>query len=128
MQPTPFVSVLVELMMVVAAAPTVLVVVTHSKYPIRSLAVGVAARSLAKDPYLCCSDCVVDTIEVKLILDRQPRQPLHSDCCRTFVNAVWRVRRMPLHPGQLIATANYRHTAGTAHSYVVREATHQLDL
>lgn len=114
------------MMAVVAAVAEVLVAV--AKYLIRNLAVNVVAKILAKVPYLYCSDCVVDTIEVKLILDRQPPRPQHLDYCRTFVNAVWRVQRMPLHLGPLIATMDCRRTAGTVRSCAVRGAMHRLDL
>lgn len=127
-RPKPFVSALVVLTMVAAEEVAVVAVAAVAKYLIRNLAVNVAAKSLAKDPYLCCSDCVVDTIEVKLILGRRQQRLQHSDYCRTFVNAVWRAQRMPLHLGQRVATTNYHRTVGTAHSCAVRGAMHQLDL
>lgn len=130
MQSIPFVLVPIALMMVVVVVVVAVaeVLVAAATYLIRNLAVNVVAKSLAKVPYLYCSDCVVDTIEVKLILGRQRQRPQHSDYCRTFVNAVWHVQRMPLHLGPLIATMDYRRTVGTVRSCAVRGAMHQLDL
>lgn len=74
------------------------------------------------------SNFAVDTVEVILILGRQPRLLLHLDYCRTFVNAVWRVQQMPSHLVRLIATENCHRMVETVHSYAVQVKGHRSDL